>query len=144
MTSGELEGQIDRAIGSFMELEGMTEDLAQRLVEQGYLSYDDLSVIEPEYLMEMGGISADDVDLIVSQADDRVEAAEKLADDQKQQKKRDASEPKLGGAQSAPGRNASSTAPPQPTGEQPATQEETTPPSAPEETMDQSNEPDQN
>ena len=54
-----------------MELEGMNEDLAQRLVEQGYLSYDDLSVIEPDHLMEMGGISADDVDLIVEQADQR-------------------------------------------------------------------------
>ena len=29
-----------------MQIEGMTEELAQRLVEQGYLSYDDLSVIE--------------------------------------------------------------------------------------------------
>jgi transcription termination/antitermination protein NusA len=143
MTSGELEEQIDRAIGSFMELEGMTEDLAQRLVEQGYLSYDDLSLIEPEYLMEMGGISAEDVDLIVSQADERVELAEKQAEDQKQQKKRDALEPKLGGSQSAPGRT-SPTAPDQPTDELPATQEETAPPSAPEETMDQSNELDQN
>jgi transcription termination/antitermination protein NusA len=143
MTSGELEEQIDRAIGSFMELEGMTEDLAQRLVEQGYLSYDDLSLIEPEYLMEMGGISSDDVDLIVSQADDKVEAAEKLAEDQKQLKKRDAIDSKIGGAQSAPGRT-SSTAAPNVTSELPATQEETAPLSAPEETMDQSNESDQN
>ena len=45
MTTAELEEQIDRAVTSFMELQGMTEDLAQRLVEQGYLSYDDLSLI---------------------------------------------------------------------------------------------------
>lgn len=137
MTSRELEEQIDRAIGCFMELEGMTEDLAQRLVEQGYLSYDDLSLIEPEHLMEMGGISAQDVDLIVSQADERVEAAEKLAEEQKLQKKRDALEPKADGTQPAPGRSLSSTAPNQSPGEQPATH-------APEETMDQSNESDQN
>jgi len=83
MTAGELEEQIERAIGSFMELEGMTEDLAQRLVEQGYLSYDDLSLIEPDYLMEMGGISAEQVDLIVEQADQRVAEAEKQAEQQK-------------------------------------------------------------
>lgn len=143
MTSGELEEQIDRAIGSFMELEGMTEDLAQRLVEQGYLSYDDLSVIEPEYLMEMGGISAEEVDLIVSQADERVEAAEKLAEEQKQQKKREAAEPKQGASPSASGRTSSSEAPQPTIGEQPVAQEEQTPPTAIEETMDQSNEPEQ-
>jgi N utilization substance protein A len=70
-----------------MELEGMTEDLAQRLVEQGYLSYDDLSLIEPDYLMEMGGISAEQVDLIVEQADQKVAEAEKLAEHQKMLKK---------------------------------------------------------
>ena len=144
MTSGELEEQIDRAVGAFMELEGMTDDLAQRLVEQGYLSYDDLSVIELEFLMEMGGISAEEVDLIVSQADVKVEAAEKQAEDQKQQKKRDAAEPKPSAAQDVPGRTVSTTEPKPPTDEQPATPEEETPPSAPEETMDQSNESDQN
>ena len=87
MTASELEEQIERAIGSYMELEGMTEDLAQRLVEQGYLSYDDLSLIEPDYLMEMGGISAEQVELIVEQADQRVEEAERLAAEQKLQKK---------------------------------------------------------
>jgi transcription termination/antitermination protein NusA len=87
MTTNELEEQIERAVGSFMELEGMNEDLAQRLVEQGYLSYDDLSVIEPDHLMEMGGISAEQVDLIVQQADERIEEAERLAEQQKQLKK---------------------------------------------------------
>ncbi len=87
MTAGELEEQIDRAVTAFMELEGMTDDLAQRLVEQGYLSYDDLSVIEPDALMEMGGMTAEQVDAIVEQADERALAAEKIADEQKRLKK---------------------------------------------------------
>ncbi len=87
MTSGELEEQIDRAVGAFMELEGMTDDLAQRLVEQGYLSYDDLSVIEPDALMEMGGMTAEQVDAIVEQADERALVAEKVADEQKKAKR---------------------------------------------------------
>lgn len=139
MTAGELEEQIDRAISSFMELEGMTEDLAQRLVEQGYLSYDDLSVIEPDHLMEMGGISAEDVDIIVEQADERAQEAEKQAEEQKQKKQREAAE---GGSQHASGRS-SSGAKKSPSGEQTATQEMKDSPSAPEETMDQSNESDQ-
>ncbi len=87
MTAGELEEQIDRAVTAFMELDGMTDDLAQRLVEQGYLSYDDLSVIEPDALMEMGGMTAEQVDAIVEQADERALAAEKVADEQKKLKR---------------------------------------------------------
>jgi N utilization substance protein A len=87
MTAGELEEQIDRAVGAFMELEGMTDDLAQRLVEQGYLSYDDLSVIEPDALMEMSGMTAEQVDAIVEQADERALAAEKVADEAKKMKR---------------------------------------------------------
>ncbi len=139
MTAGELEEQIDRAISSFMELEGMTEDLAQRLVEQGYLSYDDLSVIEPDHLMEMGGISAEEVDVIVEQADERAQEAEKQAEEQKQKKQRDAAD---GGSQNASGRS-SSGARKSPPGEQNATPEMKDSPSAPEGNMDQSNDPDQ-
>ena len=61
MTNDELEQQIERAVAGFMQIEGMTEELAQRLVEQGYLSYDDLSVIEPDALMEMGGMTEEQV-----------------------------------------------------------------------------------
>ncbi len=87
MTAAELEEQIDRAVTAFMQLDGMSEELAQRLVEQGYLSYDDLSVIEPDALMEMGGMTAEQVDAIVEQAELRAEEAEQEAEEQKRQKK---------------------------------------------------------
>lgn len=79
MTSNELEEQIERAVAGFSELEGMTEDLAQQLVEQGYLSYDDLSVIEPDAMMEMGGLTEAQVDAIVTEAENKAEAAERAA-----------------------------------------------------------------
>ncbi len=69
MTASELEKQIERAVGDFLAIEGMTDDIAQQLVEQGYLSYDDLSVIEPDVLMEIGGLTEEEVDAIVEQAD---------------------------------------------------------------------------
>jgi N utilization substance protein A len=87
MTNEELEEQIDRAVAGFSQIEGMTEELAQRLVEQGYLSYDDLSVIEPDALMEMGGLTEEQVDLIVNQAEELAAKAEKAADDEKRRKK---------------------------------------------------------
>lgn len=79
MTADELEEQIGRAVTGFNSLEGVNEELAQALVEQGYLSYDDLSVIEPDALMEMGGLTAARVDQIVEQAEQRAEAAEEAA-----------------------------------------------------------------
>lgn len=83
MTADELEEQIQRAVASYMELEGMTEELASRLVEQGYLSYDDLSVIEPDMLMEMGELTAEQVDALVTQAEERALEAEEAANEQK-------------------------------------------------------------
>jgi N utilization substance protein A len=79
MTAEELDEQIERAAIGFNSLDGVDDDLAQRLVEQGYLSYDDLSVIEPEALMEMGGLSEEQVDLIVEQAERKAEEAERAA-----------------------------------------------------------------
>ncbi len=79
MTAEELEEQIERAVGGFSQLEGVNEELAQALVEQGYLSYDDLSVIEPDALMEMGGLTAEQVDRIVEQAEQWAEEAEQAA-----------------------------------------------------------------
>src|SRR4051812_24844972 len=87
MTNEELEQQIERAVGGFMQIDGMNEELAQRLVEQGYLSYDDLSVIEPDALMEMGSMTEEQVNHIVEQADTLAQQAEKAADDERRRKK---------------------------------------------------------
>jgi transcription termination/antitermination protein NusA len=87
MTNEELEQQIERAVAGFMQIDGMNEELAQRLVEQGYLSYDDLSVIEPDAFMEMGSLTEEQVDTIVQQAEVLAEQAEKAADDERRKKK---------------------------------------------------------
>jgi N utilization substance protein A len=79
MTADELNQQIETAVGGFSSLEGVSEELAQRLVEQGYLSYDDLSVIEPDAFMEMGGLTAEQVDHIVEQAEVKAAQAEQAA-----------------------------------------------------------------
>jgi len=87
MTAPELERQIERAMEGFMEIEGMTESVAQQLVEQGYLSYDDLSVIEPDALMEMGNWSEEEVDAIVEQADTKALEQEAAEEERKHQDK---------------------------------------------------------
>jgi len=89
MTAPELERQIERAMEAFMQIDGMTEEVAQQLVEQGYLSFDDLSVIEPEALIEMGGYSEDQVNSIVEQAEDRAAEQEAEEEARKRQDKLD-------------------------------------------------------
>lgn len=90
MTADELEQQIDRAVSGFSSLEGVSEELAQKLVEQGFLSYDDLSVIEPDELMEMGGLNDEQVQHIVGQAERKaLEAEEAAAAERRRQKEQE-------------------------------------------------------
>jgi transcription termination/antitermination protein NusA len=96
MTGAELEEQIERAVMGFSQIEGITEEVAQALVEQGYLSYDDLSVIEPESLMEISGLSAEEVDRIVSIAEEMGEAAEQAAAEERRARREDESQDNAG------------------------------------------------
>ena len=79
MTQEELAESIDRAVQGFSSLDGVVVELAERLVEEGFLSYDDLSIIEPDALMEMGELTEEQVNTIVEQAEEQAEAAELAA-----------------------------------------------------------------
>lgn len=87
MTEDELNENIERAMAGFCEIEGVDPDTSQRLVEEGYLSYDDLSVIEPDALMEMGGLTAEQVDAIVAQAEAKAEEAEAAAIEERKRRR---------------------------------------------------------
>jgi N utilization substance protein A len=87
MTRDELDDQIERAVMGFSSLEGIEPELAEKLVGEGFLSYDDLSVIEPDALMEMGGLTEEQVQVIVEQAEAKAEEAEKAAAEQRRQRR---------------------------------------------------------
>ena len=87
MTREELDQQIERAIAGFSSIEGLDESVAERLVGEGFLSYDDLSVIEPEDLMEMGGLTAEQVDAIVAEAEERASQVEAAAADERRKQR---------------------------------------------------------
>ena len=90
MTREELDQQIERAVTGFSSIEGLDESVAERLVGEGFLSYDDLSVIEPDDLMEMGNLSAEAVDAIVTEAEKRASMAEvAAADERRKQREQD-------------------------------------------------------
>ena len=92
----------------FMQFDGMNEEMEQALVEFGYLSYDDLSVIEPDDLMEIGELTAEQVDHIVEQAEKFAEEAEVAAKEERDRRKAEAA---LAAAQAAAAEAAGITAP---------------------------------
>lgn len=87
MTQEELEKQIERAVQGFCQIDGVTEELANVLVGEGYLSYDDLEVIEPDFLMSISNLSQEQVEQIIEQAETRAAEAERILQEQKRREK---------------------------------------------------------
>jgi transcription termination/antitermination protein NusA len=79
MTREELDESIERAVTGFSALEEMDDALAEKLVGEGFLTYDDLSIIEPDALMEMGGLTEEQANRIVEQAEVKAHEAEEAA-----------------------------------------------------------------
>ncbi|NOX54446.1 MAG: transcription termination factor NusA, partial [Planctomycetes bacterium] len=69
MTREELDEQLDRSVEAFASIPGVSEELAENLVAQGFFSFYDLSVIEPEHLAELGGLTPEECDRIIEYAD---------------------------------------------------------------------------
>ncbi|MBX3444208.1 MAG: transcription termination factor NusA [Planctomyces sp.] len=89
MTREELDEQLDRSVQAFSVVPHVVEELAEMLVSQGFFSFADLSVIEPDQLQELSGLTEEQCDEIVEYADkeslreeqeeDRRKAIEKAA-----------------------------------------------------------------
>jgi N utilization substance protein A len=69
MTRDELNEQLEKSVAAFSQVPHITEELAENLVSQGFFSFYDLSVIEPDQLEEMSGLTSEQVDEIVAFAD---------------------------------------------------------------------------
>lgn len=87
MTREELDEQIERAVGGFCTIEGVDESLAEKLVGEGFLSYDDLSIIEPDSLVEMSGLTEEQVESITTQAEARAQEAEVAAAEERRRQR---------------------------------------------------------
>jgi len=82
MTRDELDEQLERSVVMFCDVPHVTEDLAESLVSQGFFSFDDLSVIEPEHLIELSDFTMEQYEEIAEYADAeslRIEEEEKAA-----------------------------------------------------------------
>jgi len=87
MTREELDEQIARAVQGYSAIEGVDEALAEKLVGEGFLSYDDLSIIEPDALMEMGGLTEEQATVITEKAESMAAEAEAAAADERRRQR---------------------------------------------------------
>lgn len=88
MTREELNEQLDKSITAFSSVPGAPDQLAENLVEQGFFSFDDLSVIEPDQLAELSGLSLEDCAPLVEYAEKEAERLEKETAAQKAEGRR--------------------------------------------------------
>lgn len=105
MTQSELDEQLDKTVEAFSTIPGVSEELAESLVSQGFFSYYDLSVIEPDQLAELGGLSAEQCEQIVNVADRESERVEAEEDAMRAAKKK---HPEAAGQERAAGKSAES------------------------------------
>jgi N utilization substance protein A len=87
MTREELDEQLDRSVSAFSAVPHMTEELSELLVSQGFFSFDDLSVIEPDQLQELSGLTLEQIDEIVAYAEVEAEREERETAVRKEQER---------------------------------------------------------
>lgn len=85
MTQEELDQQLENTFAAFSTVPNVTEELAEALVSQGFFSFEDLSVIEPDQLMEMSGLTEEQCDEIVEFADEQAEREEREQEERRKQ-----------------------------------------------------------
>src|SRR5205823_5678552 len=83
MTHDELNEGIERAEGWFSEIPNVTPEQVEAFIEEGFLSYDDLTFLEPAELGELAGIDEE-------QAQDLVDYAEEASERVEEERRRDA------------------------------------------------------
>lgn len=76
LTQERLDEQIDSSLAAFAEVPDIADDLAENLVAQGFFTFDELSVIEPDQLAEMGSLTTEQCDRIIEFADEKALVAE--------------------------------------------------------------------
>jgi len=87
MTQEKLDELLDEAVTAFCQVPHVNEDLAENLVAQGFFSFDDLSVIEPDQLEELSGLTSEQCDEIVEYADEESLKAEQAEIREKEERK---------------------------------------------------------
>jgi N utilization substance protein A len=80
MTHEELGESIEKAQNWFLEIPGVSDELAEAFIEEGFLSFTDLTFLEPAQLAELAGVTEDQAEDIIAYAEEAAERVEKEAE----------------------------------------------------------------
>jgi N utilization substance protein A len=81
MTEDELSESIEKAEGYFKIIPGMTDDMVEVLISEGFLSYDDLTFQETADLAEMLGVTEEEAINVINFAEEASAELERLSDE---------------------------------------------------------------
>jgi N utilization substance protein A len=76
MTHDELNEGIERAENWFRQIPGVSDQLVEAFIEEGFLSYDDLTFLEPSQLSELAGVTEEEAQTMISFAEEAAVRAE--------------------------------------------------------------------
>jgi N utilization substance protein A len=99
MTHDELNSGIEQAENWFREMPAVTDEMVEVFIEEGFLSFDDLTFLEPAELAELSAVTEEQAEEMIAYAERRSEEVE-----------REQAEAKAAGLEAAPGAPAPSSA----------------------------------
>ncbi|MSQ93173.1 MAG: transcription termination factor NusA [Gemmataceae bacterium] len=76
MTLDEMNESIERAVGWFQQIPHVSDDLVEILITEGFMSYVDVTFIEPTDLAELGTVTVEQAEEIVAYAEAAAERIE--------------------------------------------------------------------
>jgi transcription termination/antitermination protein NusA len=79
MTHDELSEGIDKAVNWFGQIPGLAPELVESFIEEGFLSYDDLTFLEPAQLAELAQVTEEQAEEVIAFAEDAAERVEEEA-----------------------------------------------------------------
>jgi N utilization substance protein A len=79
MTHDELNTGIEKAETWFLEIPGVAPEMVEAFIEEGFLSYTDLTFVEPAELAELGGVPEEQAEEIIAFAEEQAEKQEEEA-----------------------------------------------------------------
>ena len=88
MTHDELNESIERAVGWFSAVPHVTDVVVEAFIEEGFLSYDDLTFLEPAQLAELAGVTEEQAEEMIVFAEESAERVEKSKPRPQRRKKR--------------------------------------------------------
>jgi N utilization substance protein A len=95
MTHDELAEALERAERWFGQLPHASAELSNALIDQGFLSYNDLTCIDAEGLAEFSGLSLEQSDEVVMYAEEYADVMEKSVEEERRQAEEAAEQARL-------------------------------------------------